>query len=232
MSKKPIPYMIANQNFILNVESLLNQMKQPINDNPPVQKKLREDMKKLLKEIVEITQQQLALNHAGKPTGVKADITGWTTATTDYDNDIVLQQYPHGKIVNIILKEIIAEQEQEALKAGVAVSQQQILNAQADAVDPTKDTITLTTLKDESGNQSKVEIDKTNGDTQLYELDQETGLWKKVGIKIKGYWKNVKNFCKNIWDWVKEKFSKAKEWIKSIFKSPEDADVIIYQQTA
>lgn len=227
---KQVPYLIANQSIIEKVEAILFQMKQPMNQNSETQKKIRADLKIVLKEILELTQQMLLLNRSGKPNGVKADIIGWTTADTDYSNPDVLANLPHGKLVNIILSELLKEQEAIALNEGVAVSEAQILNAQSDALDKTKDTITLETLTDPETNiKSKVEICKETGDTQLYRQDPKTGFWHKVGDKLKGYWLNVKDFCKNIWGWVIKQYTRAKNWICNLFKSPEDSQ-IIYKQ--
>lgn len=227
MTKK-VPYLVANQATIEKVEAILFQMKQPMNANSETQRTMRNDLKLLLNEILTLTQQSLLLNHQGFPNGVKADVVGWTTATTDYDNPKVLENLPHGKLVNNLLKELIKEQEEKALSQGVAVSETQILNAQNDALDASKDTITLETLVDPETNiKSKVEICKETGDTQLYRQDTETGFWYKVGEKLKGYWLNVKDFCKNIWGWVVKQYTRAKNWIKGLFKSPEESEIIL-----
>lgn len=229
-TNKPVPYLIAVQATMDKVDSILNLMKQPMNQTADSQKKLTDDMRVILKEQLEVTQKLLLLNRSGKPNGIKADVIGLTTASTDYDSDEVLKIYPHAKVVNKILRDLIKEQEKEALDKDVIVSETQIIEAQNDSLDPTKDTITLTTIEREDGTQSKVEIDKQTGDTQLYEKDPETGFWKKMGNKLLGYWKNVKDFCKNIWNWVVDKFKRAKEWVCNLFKSPEDQQIIYVKQ--
>lgn len=225
---EPVPYYVANQKAIEVVQAILFQMKQPMNSAAPTQTKLHNDLRSVLKEILETTQRLLMLNRAGKANGVKADGVGWTTATTDYDNETVLAEFPHGRVVNNILRELIKEQEQNAIDQGVAISQTQIINAQNDAVDPTKDHINLDGLKDpETGITSRIEINKETGDTQLHRLDEKTGLWVKVGSKLKGFWINTKDFCKNIWGWITRMFNKAKNWIKNLFSAPEDSQVIL-----
>ena len=229
---KQVPYLVANQGIIQNIDSILNQMKQPMYQNSDAQAKFRSDLKKQLKEALELTQKMLLLNRQGVPNGVKADPVGWTTADTDYDNPQTVNIYPHAVLVNKLLKELLKEQEQAALDEGVGVSEAQILNAQNDALDASKDTITLETLVDPETNiKSKVEICKETGDTQLYRQDPETGFWHKVGDRIKGYWQNVKNFASNIWNWITKQFKRAKEWLCGLFKAPEDQQVI-YQQVA
>lgn len=227
----PTPYHIANQKTISLVESILFAMKQPMNQNVEKQNEHITRLKEVLKEILETTQKLLFLNNAGK-IGIKADPVGWTTASTDFDKEEVLKNLPHGKIVNKLLRDLLDEQEKKALDKGVAVSEQQILEAQADSLDKSKDKITLETLVDpEAGYKSKVEICKETGDTQLYRQDPETGFWHKVGDRIKGYWQNVKNFASNIWNWITKQFKRAKEWLCGLFKAPEDQQVI-YQQVA
>lgn len=227
---KPVPYLVAVQATMDRVDSVLNCLKQPMYQSKENQDKLKSDLRLLLKEQLEVTQKLLLLNRSGKPNGIKADVIGLTTASTDYDSPEILKTYPHGKLVNETLRDLIKEQEDKALEQGLAVSETQILDAQNEALDDTKDTVTITTIEDKEGNQSKVEVDKETGDTQLYEKDKETGIWKKIGNKLKGYWINVKDFCKNIWNWIVDKFKRAKDWIKNLFKSPEDQQIIYVQK--
>ena len=229
---KQVPYLVANQGIIQNIDSILNQMKQPMYQNSDAQAKFRSDLKKQLKEALELTQKMLLLNRQGVPNGVKADPVGWTTADTDYDNPQTVNIYPHAVLVNKLLKELLKEQEQAALNEGIGVSEAQILSAQNDALDSTKSHIHLECIQDpETGITSKVEICKQTGDTQLYRKDEKTGLWHKVGNLLVGFWTNVKDFCKNIWGWVMKQYNRAKNWICNIFKSPEESQ-IIYKQAA
>ena len=227
---KAIPYNVANQAALDRVESILFAMKQPMNTSAESQKTLYTDLKAILHEILVLTQKMLLLNRSGKPNGVKADVVGWTTASTDFDNEQILKDLPAGKLVNKILRSIIKEQEDTALEKDITVSETQILLAQNDALDATKKEINLESINHEGKEATKLVIDKETGDTTIYEKDIETGEFKKVGI-LKRFWLNVKSFCKNIWDWITAKFKKAKEWITGLFKSPEDSDVI-YQTAA
>lgn len=229
---KQVPYLVANQVLIQNVDSILNQMKQPMYLNSEAQAKFRADLKVQLKEALELTQKMLLLNRQGVPNGVRADVIGWTTAETDYDNPQTVKTFPHAVLVNKILKELLKEQEQEALNEGVGVSKSQIISAQDDALDATKSHINLECIQDpETGISSKVEICKQTGNTQLYRKDEKTGLWHKVGNVLVGFWTNVKDFCKNIWGWIMKQYNRAKNWICNIFKSPEESE-IIYKQAA
>ncbi len=229
---KQVPYLVANQGILQNIDSILNQMKQPMYQNSEAQAKFRSDLKVQLKQALELTQKMLLLNRQGMPNGVKADVIGWTTAETDYDNPQTVEIFPHAVLVNKLLKELLKEQEEVAIAEGVAVSESQIINAQNDALDDNKSHINLECIKDpETGIASKVEICKQTGDTQLYRQDEETGMWHKVGNVLKGYWKNVKDFCKNIWGWIMKQYNRAKNWICNIFKSPEESQ-IIYKQAA
>lgn len=234
MSKpKPIPFLTAQQQTQDLINSILTQMKQPMNQNPDTQKKFIDDLTKVLKEILEVTQNTLMLNATGYPNGVKADVCGWTTASTDFDNPAVIKDLPHAKIVNKILRDLLNQQEKEAAEKGAPISQAQILAAQQAADDINKTAIELESLPDPelNGARSKLVIDKTNGDTQMYVQDTETGIWSKVGNTMVGFWKNVKEFSKNIWNWFAKQFTRFKEWICGLFKSPEEQDVIYEQVT-
>lgn len=223
---KAVPYNIANQKAIDQVEAILFAMKQPMNQTSETQKKLRGDLKAVLNEILVLTQKMLILNREGKPNGVKADVVGWTTASTDYDNEQVLINLPNGRLVNNILREIIKEQENIALESDVAISETQIIAAQNDALDNNKDHIELNSINHEGKEATKLIIDKETGDTTIYEKNLETGEFEKVGM-LKRFWINVKNFCKTIWNWIVAKYKNAKNWIKNLFKSPEDSEVIL-----
>lgn len=231
--KNTVQYLIAQQAAQDSVNNILLQMKQPMNQNPDIQKKMVDDLRKILKEILETTQNSLMLNKSGYANGVKADVCGWTTASTDFDNENVLKDLPHGKIVNKILRELLDEQEKIAAEQGSPVSQAQILAAQQQADDVNKAAIELESLPDPelNGARTKLVINKENGNTDMYVQDTETGLWKKVGNTLVGFWKNVKDFARNIWNWISTQFSRFKEWICGLFKSPDEQDVI-YQQVA
>lgn len=224
-STEKVPYFTANQKALEAVEGVLFAMKQPMNNTKESQAKLRTDLKAVLKEILEITQQQLLLANSGKPSSVKADAVGWTTANTDFGNAAYIKDFPHGKLVNVVLKELIKEQEQVAAEEGVIVSETQILAAQADALDNTKDTITLESINQEGKDATRLEIDKETGDTTIYEKNLETGEFEKVGT-LKRFWLNVKEFCSNIWGWIKKQCNRFKNWICGIFKAPEDREIV------
>lgn len=224
-NQKAVPYNIANQATLDKVESILFEMKQPMNQTAETQKKLRADLTVVLEEILVLTQKMLLLNRSGKPNGVKADSVGWTTANTDFDSPEVLKTLPAGKVVNNILRELIEKQEKAALEKDISVSETQILLAQNDALDAAKKDITLNSIDHEGKEASRLVIDKETEDTTIYEKNIETGEYEKVGV-LKGFWTNVKNFCKNIWNWVVKQFKKAKDWIKSLFSSPEESEVI------
>lgn len=230
---KAVKYLIAQQAAQDAINNILVQMKQPMNQNADTQKKFIDDLRKILKEILETTQNSLMLNNSGYANGVKADVCGWTTASTDFDNENVLKDLPHGKIVNKILRELLDEQEKVAAEQGAPVSQAQILAAQQAADDVNKTAIELESLPDPelNGARSKLVIDKANGDTTMYVQDTKTGLWSKVGNTMVGFWKDVKHFAKNIWNWISKQFTRFKEWICGLFKSPDEQDVI-YQQAA
>ena len=51
---KQVPYLVANQGIIQNIDSILNQMKQPMYQNSDAQAKFRSDLKKQLKEALEV----------------------------------------------------------------------------------------------------------------------------------------------------------------------------------
>lgn len=222
-----VPYHIANNQWLTTIDAILNQMKQPMNsNNANTKKKLRNDLKEVLNEALVTTQQQLLLNNSGKPTGVKADISGWVTATTDYDHKDVINKLPQASLVNIILKELLTEQENLAKKSKVVVSEGQILQAQSDSKDATKTHIELNSINHEGEEASRLIIDKETGDTTVYEKDLNTGEFVEVGV-FKRYWTNVKDFCKNIWSWVINKSKAVVSWIKGLFSSPDDADVIL-----
>lgn len=227
---KAVPYNIANEQALQTVNTLLHSLDQPMNSNANTQKELKDKLYLALKEICEITQACLMQNAAGKANGVKADIVGWTTAETDYSKPEMLSKFKQAELVNLYLKDILKKQEERDLEAGSPISIQEVIKAQQQALDEAEETITLETLVDpETGIQSKIEIDKETGDTQLYRKDERTGMWYKVNTKLKGFWQDTKNFCKNIWNWLSKQWNRFVSWIKSVFKTPADAEVIIAQ---
>lgn len=227
---KAVPYNIANEQALQTVNTLLHQLDQPMNSAENTQKDLKDKLYATLKEICEITQACLVQNAAGKANGVKADIVGWTTAETDYSKPEMLSKFKQAELVNLYLKDILKKQEERDLAAGSPISIQEVIKAQQDALNESKDTITMETLVDpETGIKSKIEIEKDTGNTQIYRLDQRTGMWYKVGNQLKGFWENTKDFCKNIWNWLSKQWNRFVAWVKSIFRSPDDANVIIAQ---
>ena len=227
---KAVPFLVATEHAVQQVNAILYALDQPMNTSKASQTKIKSDLYALLKEICELTQLQLMKNRAGEPNGVRADIVGWTTADTDFDNEKV--KYKQSHLVNEYLQQILDEQAKADAAAGAPVSIQNVLKAQEDALNRQKDTITLEAMPDQETNiESKLEISKQTGDTDILRKDPKTGLWVKVGSTLKGYWKDVKNFGKNIWKWIAQQWSNFVSWIKGIFKSPEDSEVV-FQQAA
>lgn len=221
---KAVPFFQAQQAWINLIDRYLTELETPLAKNSaPEKTRIRGLMKDVLKEAIENTQRQLLLNNSGNNKGIiQADAVGFTTATSNYDQSTFKQ----GKLVNVICKEILKEQEEDAVKQGMPVSQANILKAQQDANDVTKTTIDLESVTDSDGNQTKLSIDKETGDTTIFEKDKKTGIWKKIGNTAKGFWEDTKNFCKNIWNWCSKQCKRFWNWITSIFKSPEEQDVI------
>lgn len=222
-----VPFLVATQQSMDKIDNILMQMKQPINNNQNTLIKLQGDLRVVLKEILEITQKQLLLNRAGKPNGVKHDSVGWTTASTDYSNPEVVAKLPHAVYVNQILEILLKEQEKEAQAHGSSMSQQQIINAQNDALDKSKKDVTVEMLPDPTTQiQSRLVMEKENGDTQLQRKNPETGFWETVGGVLKNFCTNVWNFAKGIYSWLKEKMTSAWGWLCGLFQSPAEVNVI------
>ncbi len=219
-----VPFLVATQQSMDKIDNILMQMKQPINNNQNTLIKLQ---RVVLKEILEITQKQLLLNRAGKPNGVKHDSVGWTTASTDYSNPEVVAKLPHAVYVNQILEILLKEQEKEAQAHGSSMSQQQIINAQNDALDKSKKDVVVEMLPDPTTQiQSRLVMSKENGDTQLQRKNPETGFWETVGGVLKNFCTNVWNFAKGIYSWLKEKMTSAWGWLCGLFQSPAEVNVI------
>lgn len=224
-SKNEVSVFQAIEASVKAIDALLVQMKQPINTNNPERiSELRGKMKLVLKDIIVGIQRNLLLNNTNGAGLLATDPVGFTKAKTSYSSAKFLKTNPHGAIVDQLCSEILEEQKAASINNGMVVSEQQIINAQNDSKDETKDHIEL----ESADGNSTLRINKENGDTEVYEKDKETGELVKVGF-FKQHWKNVKDFCINIWNWCKEKCIGFVNWVKSFFTTPDDQDVIIDQ---
>lgn len=221
------PYHIANAGWLNRVDEILLERQKMIHqNNPGVLSKLRNDLKNVIREAIVETQKQLSLANLGKSSSIKTDSIGWTTGDTVFETS----EHTNKSLVKEICLEVLKEQEKEAQAVGSPISQQALLNAQADALDPNKKDITIESVPDAQGNQSKLVVGKENGDTEIFEKDKKTGVWKKIGITGKRWWGNVKDFCWGIYNWCAEQCSRFWNWIKGIFRTPDDKDVISQEE--
>lgn len=212
----------ACHEWVKGVDSFLLQMKQPINDkNPENIVKLRAGLKEILTEAIVGMQKNLALNNTEGAGLITADPVGFTKAKTSYSSEKFVKTNKYGVVVDELCREILDEQAKAATEAGMPVSTEQILNAQEDANDDTKKEISL---KSADGN-TELQIDKSTGDTKVFEKDKKTGEMKEVGF-FRRHWQNVKDFCSNVWKWCKEKCTNFINWVKSFFTEPNQADII------
>lgn len=200
-----------------SINQILTNMSQATEQQMPG---LQTKLKEVLKEALTSTQEALLLANSGKDSLFKVDPVGYTKATTIWSSESNIANNKHSALVDIYLRELLDEQNAQAVANGAPVAQEQILNAQADALDDTKSTVTLTSANGESS----LIIDKETGDTTVLEK-QPDGSMKQVGF-FKRHWENVKEIAKNIWNWIAQKWAGFKDWIKGLFSNPDDQDVI------
>lgn len=220
-TSQEVSYFIAQEAWIKAIDSVLIEMKQPMNQTKESQQPLVNKLKEICKEALEQTQKALLLANTGKPSPVQSDSVGWTKAKTMYSHPTNVKANKHSAIVDKILQSLLQAQVEESISKDEVVSVQNILNAQEDALDETKDTIIL----ESADKESKLEIDKETGSTTVYEKDSKTGSYIKKTFLYR-YWNNVKNFVINIWKWFATQIHNFKEWVKSLFGVPKDCDVI------
>lgn len=219
------PVLIAIQAYIAETDRILFDMEQPMYSSPKEFERLRKRLKdEVLRPAIKDIQENIILSNAGKPTPLKSDPVGFTTASSDYGKPSKTP-LKFGHLVNIICREILDEQEQVAKDDGMVISQEGIISALNDANDDNKETVTIESLVQEDGSQSRLVVDKATGDVEVHEKGKD-GVFRKVGNTFKKAWTGTKNFVKSIWNWIAKQCKRFWNWISSVFKSPDDLEVI------
>lgn len=223
-AKQPdtVPFLIATQAWIVSIEAIIKEMGLPVNRSKTKFNELRAKLKGVINTALTNTQKHLLVNNTGGLCIIADDAIGWTKAKTAFSHPEKIKQSKFNSLVDEICQELLNEQAIEAEKQDAPIDTQGILNAQNDAKDDTKKTVTL-----ESPNKkSKLEIDKETGDTRVFEKNEQTGEYEEKGFFAR-HWHNVKEFCKNIWNWIAEKWTQFKNWVTSFFAEPDDQEVIL-----
>lgn len=193
--------------------------------NPNKVRELKLHLKSILNEAIVAIQKQILIGEEDGTSVCRADPTGWTKGHSAYSSDAVKKRFKNAHLVDEICKEILAEQAANAASQGILISEQQLVAAKEDINDVDKETVTIETTPDENGEASKLVIDKETGDAELHEKDPKTGLWKKVGNKMKGFWTCITDGFKGVIDWCSRQWSRFATWFKNLFRSPADSEV-------
>ena len=227
-TKQPetVPFLIASQAWIVSIEAIVKEMALPVNNrNKEKLSELRAKLKTVINTALTNTQRHLLITNTGGLCVITGDAIGWTKAKTAFSHPEKIKQNKYNALVDEICQELLDEQAALAEKQDAPLDTQGIINAQNDAKDDTKKTVTM-----ESPNkQSKIEIDKETGDTRVFEKD-ENGEYVERGFFAR-HWQNIKEFCKNIWNWLAKKWTKFKDWVCSFFSEPNDQEVIMKAAT-
>lgn len=186
---------------------------------------IKAHLKNTLKEAITAIQKQILIGEENGTSVCRADPTGWTKGHSAYSSAAVIAKYKFAPLVDELCKEILKEQETNAAEQGILVSEQQLTNAKEDINDANKKTVTLETTTNENGEASKLVIDKETGDAELHEKDPKTGLWRRVGNKIKGFWTCITDGFKDIIGWCSKQWSRFSSWFKNLFRTPADSEV-------
>ena len=212
----------AQNAWATNVESLLQHIKDNQN-NPKAMETSKANLRTLCHQAYTETQKMLLKGHAGGATLLRSDPIGWTTNTTVWSTESVIEKNPYGSLVSQYLQECIDKEKEEAKKNNDVVTPAAILQAQLDSKDPEKKEVLLEGAEMANGEKTDLIIDKETGDMTVKQTDSKGKV--QVGF-VKGLWKNIKDFCSNIWKYLSQTWSRFTEWVKSFFTVPEEQDVI------
>ena len=145
-TKQPetVPFLIASQAWIVSIEAIVKEMALPVNNrNKAKLNELRQKLKGVINTALTNTQKHLLINNTGGLCIIADDAIGWTKAKTAFSHPEKIKQNKYNALVDEICQELLDEQAALAEKQDAPLDTQGIINAQNDAIDDTKKTVTM-----------------------------------------------------------------------------------------